>query len=293
MYASIRDGSLLHAGYRTIAEGLHDLGLSAVELDVNRQCAVNALTLPGATFSLTSETSRKHLKTHLEENSVRVSAFLLANNFNADDLDREVDWCAQAINAAGDLGIQAVRIDSAMRGERELSLHTRIERFIGGITRVLDATGSSGVALGIENHGSCSNDRRFLDAVLDGVNSSRLGLTMDTGNFYWYGYPLDEVYEILEHFAPKAKHTHVKNINFPEADRARQRDPGWKYGEYVCPIPDGDIDVGRVVGFLKAAGYDGDLCIEDESLGRFSEPERRQVLRRDVECVKRLVVGGR
>lgn len=289
MYASIRDGMLLHAGYRTIAEGLTALGLSAVELDVNRQCAVSALTLPGATFSLTSEASLKHLKAHLDEQGVRVSALLLANNFNADDLDKEVDWCAHAINAAGELGIKAVRIDSAMRGERDLDFDTRVERFVHGITRVLDATASSGVPLGIENHGACGNDHRFLNEVLDEVNSTRLGLTMDTGNFYWYGYPLDTVYEILEHFAPKAKHTHVKNIRFPEAERNRRREPGWKYGEYVCPIPDGDIDVGRVIGFLKHAGYDGDICIEDESLGRFSEPERREVLRRDVEYVKGLV----
>ena len=35
---------------------------------------------------------------------------------------------------------------------------------------------------------------------------------MDTGNFYWRGYPLSEVYGILEVLAPFAKHTHLKGI---------------------------------------------------------------------------------
>lgn len=289
MYASIRDGSLLSAGYRTIAEGLKDLGLSAVEMDFSRQGTVRTLTVPGASFLLTDEHARRSFQEHFDEQGVRVSALLLANNFNADDLDGEVAWCTQAINAAGALGIKAVRIDSAMRGERDLDLDTRIKRFTTGITAVLKATEASGVPLGIENHGACGNQREFLDAVLDGVSSPRLGMTLDTGNFYWYGYPLDEVYEILEHFAPRTKHTHVKNINFPDSERQKRREIGWKYGEYACPIPDGDIDVRRVVGFLKAAGYQGDICIEDESLGRFPEGERKGILEKDAAFLKKLI----
>ena len=289
MYASIRDTSLISAGYRTIAEGLNALGLSAVEMDFSRQCTVKTLTVPGASFSLTSEESRGHFKNHVDECGIHVSALLLANNFNADDLDSEVAWCAQAVNAAGALGLKAVRIDSAMRGERELDLNTRIERFTRGIMQLLEATEDAGVPLGIENHGACGNQREFLDAVLEGVNSPRLGMTLDTGNFYWYGYPLDEVYEILEHFAPRTKHTHVKNINYPASERQKRREIGWEYGEYACPIPDGDIDVSRVIDLLKDTGYTGDICIEDESLGRFPEAERKDVLQKDVTFLQSLI----
>jgi hypothetical protein len=54
-----------------------------------------------------------------------------------------------------------------------------------------------------------------------------------------------------------------------------QRQMGYEYGKYVCPIPEGDIDHAKVVGLLKAAGYDRDLCIEDESLGKFDQEARR------------------
>jgi len=292
MYASIRDAMVLNAGYRTILEGLNDLELTATEMDFSRRCAVRALTLPGASFLLDEEKSREAFAAHLEEAGVHVSALLLANNFNASDLSSEVAWCAQAVKAAGALGIKAVRIDSIMRDQDQMDLDTRIDRFTRGINWLLEETEETGVPLGIENHGGKGNEREFLDAVLEAVDSPRLGMTLDTGNFYWYGYPLETVYEILEHFAPCTKHTHVKNINYPESERGKQREIGWKYGEYACPIPDGDIDLSRVIGFLKDAGYQGDICIEDESLGRFPESERQGILKRDAEYLKSLIEQG-
>ncbi|SVC08575.1 uncharacterized protein METZ01_LOCUS261429, partial [marine metagenome] len=235
MYASIRDAMVLNAGYRTILEGLNDLGLTATEMDFSRHCAVRALTLPGASFLLNEEHSRERFAAHLEEAGIHVSALLLANNFNASDLSSEVAWCAQAVKAAGSLGIKAVRIDSIMRDQDQMDLDTRVDRFTRGITWLLEETEDTGVPLGVENHGGKGNDREFLDAVLEAVDSPRLGMTLDTGNFYWYGYPLDTVYEILKHFAPCTKHTHVKNINYPESERGKQREIGWKYGEYACP----------------------------------------------------------
>jgi sugar phosphate isomerase/epimerase len=58
----------------------------------------------------------------------------------------------------------------------------------------------------------------------------------------------------------------------------------------VSPIPDGDIDHAKLVGFLKAVGYDRDFTIEDESLGKFAAGEERlNVLRRDAEYLKSIL----
>jgi sugar phosphate isomerase/epimerase len=91
--------------------------------------------------------------------------------------------------------------------------------------------------------------------------------------------------------AGSVKHTHIKNIAYPPELREQQRPIGYEYGRYVCPIPDGDIDHRVVVGILRDAGYDGDLCIEDESLGKFSPDERRKVLQRDAEHLKALTAS--
>ena len=114
-------------------------------------------------------------------------------------------------------------------------------------------------------------------------------MTLDTGNFYWRGHPIDNVYDIIEHFSSFTRHTHVKNINYPEDVRATERELGWKYGEYVSPIPDGDIDHARVVEILEAANYTGDMCIEDESLGKFEGDERKTTLKRDADYLLGLV----
>ena len=74
---------------------------------------------------------------------------------------------------------------------------------------------------------------------------------MDTGNFYWYGNPIDKVYEILKSVAKYTKHTHVKNIQYPEETRNQQREIGWEYGKYVSPIYEGDIDHDRVIRMLN------------------------------------------
>ncbi|MGC8669244.1 MAG: sugar phosphate isomerase/epimerase family protein [Chthonomonadales bacterium] len=285
MYVSIRDDILLAAGYPTIGDGLNALNLHAVELAVGRDFSVHA-PAAGSTkerYFLNRNEDVSDLRRLCEGASIRISALLLANDFNAPDIEKELDWIIRTIHAAGDLGIEAVRIDAIMHGERELPREEREALFADRVHRVLDATASAGVDLGIENHGYQGNDPQFLEDLLAAIGNPRLGLTMDTGNFYWAGHPLDEVYAILQRFAPMAKHTHIKNIAYPEAMRNVRRPLGYEYGQYVCPIPEGDIDHSRVVGYLKAAGYRRDLCIEDESLGKYSEAQRKANLRAAAE----------
>lgn len=291
MYASIRDVVIPHGGFDTLAEGLSYLGLDAMEVNIDRNMKVLAVA-PSATqpsFALDSDDAIEVYRAHLAERGVKATSFLMANNFNADDTNAEVAWAVRVVEAAHQLGMPAVRIDAAMRGEKELTFEERAGRFIGCVKDILAQTGGTGVDLGIENHGNQGNDPAFLKAVFEAVGSDRLGLTMDTGNFYWRGHPLNRVYEILEELAPLTKHTHVKNISYPEEIRNKEREIGYEYGKYVSPIPDGDIDHARVVAILKAAGYDRDFCVEDESLGKFPREERREVLKRDVEYVKGLL----
>jgi len=144
--------------------------------------------------------------------------------------------------------------------------------------------------MGIENHGFQGNNLAFQLNVYKAVGSDRLGSTMDTGNFYWRGYPLSEVYGILRILGPYTKHTHLKNINYPEETRETMREAGWEYDTYVSPLDEGDIDHAKVLRILADAGYDGDVCIEDESLGHYKSAEERiAVLERDVAHVKQII----
>lgn len=290
MYPSARDHIVL-SGWTSIKEGLDALGFDAVELEFDRDCAVHPIHPSAGTerLKLTTPEGIEAFRQQLDENKVRVPALLMSNNFANPDFDFEVNWIVDAIRAADALGIPAVRIDAMMHGEEEASPEKNIEVFAEAMARVLDATSDSRVDMGIENHGFQGNRPEFLQAIFDAVGSPRLGLTIDTGNFYWYGWPLSRVYEIIEQFAPYCKHTHAKNINYPADKREVQREVGWEYGTYVSPLADGDVDHKRVVEILLAAGYDRDLCLEDESLGKFPREEWPTILKADADYFRSIL----
>ncbi|MFM7320175.1 MAG: sugar phosphate isomerase/epimerase family protein [Armatimonadota bacterium] len=219
-------------------------------------------------------------------------ALLLATDFNNADPSGERDWVVGAAEAAATLGVPALRIDAMMTGERDLPLAERQERFAAAMRDIVERTSGLPVVFGIENHGIQGNDPEFLEGLMDRVGSTRIGMTLDTGNFYWAGHPLEDVYRILARLAPRTVHTHVKNIAYPAEVRQARREAGWEYGRYVCPIPDGDIDHARVVALLAHAGYTGDLCIEDESLDRFPVAVRVEHVRAAAEHLRACIASA-
>lgn len=290
MFVSIRDDVVLHGGFRSVADGLKFLELEAVEVNVRRDLTVRSLTENQLSFRLDHDKGLSDFERELSNKGIRVCAFLLGNDFGKPDVDDQILWMTKTVEVAHRLGVPVVRVDAVVSGWEKMGMEKAVKLFAENVKRVLDATENTSVELGIENHGALGNRPEFLQAVFEAVGSQRLGLTLDTGNFYWFGHPLSRVYEIMQQFATKVKHTHIKNISYPQELREQKRQIGYEYGKFVSPIPDGDIDHSRVVAILQAAGYKGDLCVEDESLGKFALNERPQVLRRDVDYLKALIV---
>ncbi|CEK14537.1 sugar phosphate isomerase/epimerase family protein [Chthonomonas calidirosea] len=291
MFVSIRDEIVFAAGYKQLGEGLKDLGFQAVELLVLRDDTVPAL-LPvegKERLRVSSAEELAELKRQAESLNVQVCALCMGNNFNAADREAEVSWAVRTVEAAAQLGIPVVRIDPLLKGEPHRAAEEAQTLVVSALNEILQRTAGIEVDLGIENHGSVGNDPDFLGYVLSAVHSPRLGLTLDSGNFYWRGWPLSKVYAIFERFAGDVKHTHIKNIAYPEEIRESERSIGYEYGRYVSPIDEGDIDLSRYVRLLKQAGYSRDLCVEDESLGRYTEAERRANLRKGRQFLERLI----
>jgi sugar phosphate isomerase/epimerase len=291
MYLSIRDDIVFAAGYTTLAEGLHDLNIEGVELFVQRDDTVPAIApADGKTrLDLTEPAELAALQAQAVAAGVRISALCMGNNFNAPDREAEIDWAVRTIGAAQQLGVPAIRIDAIMSGERHLPLEERQRLVATAISEILDQTPDSEVELGIENHGLQGNDPEFITGLLLAVDSPRLGLTLDSGNFYWRGWPLSRIYEIFTQFAGVVKHTHIKNIAYPPELREIEREVGYEYGKYCCPIREGDIDHARYIATLRAAGYDRDICLEDESLGRYEPEQRKANLRADADFFRPLM----
>ena len=292
MFVSVRDSIVLEA-WPTIGEGLRELALDAVEFSFDRECKVCLVTPSNgeAQMAISDPAGAEKFHAHLDASGVRATSFLMATDFGSDDLDGEIQWVVNAIRAAERVGADCVRIDAIMSKEKEWPLDKRIAIFADSMKRVLDATSGSKVDMGIENHGFQGNTPEFLDRVLSAVADDRLGLTIDTGNFYWRGHPLDRVYEILEHFAPRTKHTHCKNLSFPPEMRNIEREAGWRYNLTACELRKGDIDHIRVAKLLKDAGYDRDLCLEDEAVCFIQDRQRKRAMLIDDACHLREAVA--
>ncbi len=289
MYVSVRDGMVGANVFPTPIEGLKHLGVEAVELNLARDFSVQPLDAKEKVILKTDEDA-KAFRRNTEKLGIKICSVLTACDFSAGDMESNTAWIARAIEIADLLGASAVRIDSAMAKERELDFEARVKLFSEGLSGALQRTANSNVTLGIENHGFQGNNLAFLLNVFQLVGSDRLGSTLDTGNFYWRGYPLSEVYGILRVLAPHTKHTHVKNINYPEDQREVTREAGWKYDTYFCPLDVGDISIAKVVDILAKAGYKGDICVEDESISKCKTREERiAVLERDVACIKKAI----
>jgi len=292
MFVAIRDFTVRWVGYKNVLDGLKDLGLGGFELYVDRSLKGAEYEDMGQMvslgFDLSTEEKRRMLLEDLKSRKLVVCALLVENDFGKEDVKPEIEWIVDACRVAPTIEAKVVRINSVMNPKVGVPEDDYVKRTISCIKEVLKRTNGLGVSLAMENHGVLGNKREFIKAVLDGVSSERMGLTLDTGNFYWYGYPLKKVYEIIDTFAENVKHTHVKNLSFPQNRREAMRVPGEDWPKSAAPIYQGDIDHKKVVNILKKVGYDGDLTVEDESLGNFPAEERLGILKKDIELLKGL-----
>jgi len=107
--------------------------------------------------------------------------------------------------------------------------------------------------LAIDNHGVVSNDNAVLMTVLEHFKHPRVGTNLDTMNYRWFGYEVDELPGIYEAVAPYVLSTHIK-----DGRNARPDYIGATLGE-------GEIPLVSAVASLKAAGFEGPWHAECEA----------------------------
>ncbi|HOX58743.1 MAG TPA: sugar phosphate isomerase/epimerase family protein [Candidatus Paceibacterota bacterium] len=279
-----RDAHLKAAGMPDSWSCMKALGAKCAEVNVGLDLTCGSLFHPQRNYTLATPDGIQMLKEDLAASGCRISAFMMANRFD-ERLEEELDCARRLVPAAQQLGVNVIRIDVV---PRKLDGDQFLPFAVGACKRLCAIAEDTPIRYGIENHGKITNDPRFLDRLFDGVGSDKLGLTLDCANFYWWGHPVEDLYPIYKQFAPRAFHTHCKSIRYPADKRNVRREMGWEYGKYCCPIYEGDLDFKRIVKILRRANYQGDLCIENESLGRFPENQRADVLRKEIAMLKKL-----
>ena len=284
LLVSCRDAHLKATAQPDCWAALKFLGIGGVEVSVTPDLLCPGLFHQEKKYSLATAAGLKELSADLTAHGVTISAFCMSNRFD-ERLEEEVAWMRKLAPVAQDMGVKAIRIDVATH-------KTPVEKFlpiaITACKAVSEVVAGRPVCLGIENHSRFTNDPAMLDAIFAAVGSSQLGLTLDALNFYWYGWPLKDLYGFYEKFAPRVFHTHCKSIRYPAEQRNIRRAMGWEYGKYAAPIYEGDIDYRRVVAILRKANYQGDLCLENECLKHFPPAEQPGVLQKEIALLKRL-----
>lgn len=263
---------------------MKELGVTGVEVEVNPDMSCPVLYHPNKKYSLDTELNIQVLKDELQTNGLVITSFLMHNRLD-ERLEQEITWTKKVVAAAEKLGVKVIRIDVVPRSIKRQEF---LPFAIRACTKLCEIAKETQIHYGIENHGNTTNDPDFLNKLFEGVGSPQLGLTLDTANFYWYGHPINELYNIFERFAPKIFHTHCKSIRYPDDKKNIRRPMGWEYGRYTCPIYEGDIDFSKFAVILQKAKYHGDLCLENESLGKYPEQNRAEVLKKEIAFLKNI-----
>jgi sugar phosphate isomerase/epimerase len=281
-----RDVMLRATGKPCVWSAAASIEAEGIEVNFRDDLSFPDLFHPEKKYTGANQAGIDAVKADAQAAGRRLTAFCMSNHFD-ERPDAEVEWCTKAAQIAQALGVKAVRIDVVPRKIRNRDEF--LELSVATLKRVIAATESTGVCFGIENHGNTTNDPAFLEPLLERVGSKRLGLTLDVGNFYWFGHPLSKVYEFCETFAARVFHTHCKSIKYPAELHEQQRKMGLDYGKNCCPIYAGDVDYARVIAILRKAGYANDLCIENESLSKFPKAEQGDVLAKEIQYLKGLL----
>jgi sugar phosphate isomerase/epimerase len=282
LLVTCRDPFLRYAGKSDCWAAMDALGVDGVEATIDDKLNLPELFHPEKKYALATAEGIAALREDLQKAGRKITALCMYNQYDARP-EFEIEWNVRAAKAAAAAGVPAIRIDVVPHKPQTGSF---LPLAVDVLTKITRATEATDVNFAIENHGSVTNRPEFLAELFERVGSKRLGLTLDTANFYWFGHPLSKLYKIFEQFADRVFHTHTKSIRYPESEREKQRPIGWKYEQYTCPVYDGDIDFGRIVGILKKAGYSNDLCLEDESLGKFPAAKRAEVLAKEIRHLR-------
>lgn len=258
------------------------LGVDGLEVAVNEELVCTSLFHPDRKYGLATAAGVARLRADLRAHGLAVTAFCMSNRLD-ERLELEVAWMQKLVVAAKSLRVPAIRIDVV---PRVVARDQFLPFAVRACQRLVEQVAGTSIRLGIENHGTTTNDPAFLEPLFKSVGSAQLGLTLDACNLYWFGHPLRDLYGICERFAGRVVHTHCKNIRYPEDQRNQRRAIGWEYERYACPVNEGDIDYRRVADILRRTHYRGDLCLENECLGHYPKEQHAGLLAQEVAFLR-------
>jgi len=292
MFAGMRDVILSRMELEDQYVFLKRNGIKAMEVRIQPDLTMDCYSPGGEKFAITDSGSCERVLDATAKAGLKIESLLLNTRYHDLNINiaEEKHWIDESARFAQMAGLEVMRIDIVPApSEKEEDFRARLRPIL---TEQLKISAESGVGLAVENHGSMTNRREFLSRLLDEFAPLGLSVTLDTGNFYCTGgYPLSQVYEIVQEFASSVTHVHVKNIKYPVDACEIQGHQDCEYAKCCCPIDEGDVNHPRIFAVLKNAGYEGGVYIEDESLGKVTPLLRREIITRTIGYLNGILEG--
>ena len=187
------------------------------------------------------------MKNRADDHDVKSLLIMCDNEGNLGDPDENkrnqaVENHYKWAEAAKFLGCHSIRVNARSEG----SWDDQIELAADGLRRLNEFGDSIGINTIVENHGGLSSNGKWLSAVMERVDHSRVGTLPDFGNFRIQGDEWYDRYQGMKELMPYAKAVSAKSHEFDEK--------GNETGS----------DYYRIMNIVLDAGYKGYVGIEYE-----------------------------
>jgi len=287
----IRESYLRGLDQNTVWEAAKLVGIPYLEIVVTPKLTCpNLFEGKQKPYRVDTPQNRRKVLPAAKKNGCQIIAFCTVVPFQKGAGDEaNVTWIGKAAKAAADMDVPVIMMPLIARGIDQAEF---LERATAFLKAVAPHARQTKVQLAVENLGPYLNKKEVLKPLMDAVPDDQVALALDIANMYWFGYPPARIYELAKTFAPHVRYAHAKSVKYPPADRQRQRKMGYKYGKYAEPIRTGDLDFEKILGYYFAAGFKGDISIEDDSLGKFDAAGKKRVIMDDAALLGELTRKG-
>lgn len=193
------------------------------------------------------------MREEVESRGLRISAISAHSPLCLPDVS--TDYLRQAIRFSAEAGCPIVITDDgparpSWGGSEE---HHVLMRYV--LEEAAAAAEPRGITIGLETHAEYTATPAALARTKGLVDSSAIGLNLDTGNSFLSG---NDPHVWLEDSIEDVVHVHAKDISAQDAERYR----GKLRGMLGCACGDGVLDWARIVEICRRAPRDLVLSVE-------------------------------
>ena len=191
---------------------------------------------------------------------------------SAKKLRQQIETLKKEIDIAAKLGVKNMRHDvtrgfpKGWKGKKTFCVV--LKTVVPTIRELADYASRYGIKTSLENHGFYMQKSTRVQRLIETVNHTNYGLTLDVGNFLCVN---EEPKEAIKRLAKYAIHVHLKDFHVKPKRLAPPAEHGWIYTPSSIAIRGailghGNIDLPACIKLLKKSGYNGWLSLEFEGL---------------------------